>query len=186
MTKDTWVVLLIVIIGAIPLVYIYLEAEPIALAELHDFESYDITGADVIDLIDKNLITSEQVSVKGLKLGDNLLEIFRVFGTESYLEEFPKEKITNVRYWNEDNQTTVIFHLVDNKIQRMAIKKGMRDQLIGKTGESLELKEITSMFGKPDKSEDTTTFRIYTYKDKGLEIYHKRKKMFGFGLIPPS
>lgn len=148
--------------------------------------TYDVTEADVYDLFDKNLITSAQVTVKGVGLGDNLLEVFRAFGRDSYFEEFPEDNIVNVRYANEQNKTMVIFHLVNNSVERIAIKDGLRDELIGRTAERRQLQNITLSFGKPDKSEDVFNFRIYTYSDKGLEIYHRRKRMFGFGLIPPS
>lgn len=149
-------------------------------------DTYDVTEEDVYDLFDQNLITSEQVTVKGVGLGDNLIHIFRAFGTESYIEEFQADNIVNVIYTNEDNKTMIIFHLVDSKVARIAIRKGMRDQLIGRTAEANELQDITRAFGKPDENVDLSKFRIYTYHDKGLEIYHKRKKMIGFGLIPPS
>ena len=149
-------------------------------------ETYDVTEADVYDLFDKNLITSKQVTVQGVGLGDNLLEVFRAFGRDSSFEEFPEDNIINVRYANDQNVTTVIFHLVNNSVERIAIKDGLRDELIGRTAERRQLQNITLSFGKPDKSEDVFNFRIYTYSDKGLEIYHRRKRMFGFGLIPPS
>ena len=149
-------------------------------------EIYDVTETDVYDLFDQNLITSEHVTVRGVALGDNLLQVFRAFGTESYMDEYPDDRIVNVRYVNDRNRTSVIFHLVNGSVERMAIKDGMRDELVGRTAESNYLHNITRSFGKPDASVDISDFRIYTYNDKGLEIYHRRKHMFGFGLIRPS
>jgi len=148
-----------------------------------DVPYYEVTEHDIYDLFDKNMIISEQVTVKGVRLGDNLLEVLRAFESDSYMEQYPKDDITNVRYVNEKNKTTVIFHLVANKVERIAIREGMREELVGRTAERTPLRNLTLSFGKPDQSVDVKDFRIYTYEDKGLEIYHKRKKMFGFGLI---
>lgn len=148
---------------------------------------YDVTEHDVYTLFDQNLITADQVTVKGVGLGDNLLEVLRAFDSESFIEQYPAYNITNVRFWDaETNRTTVIFHLVNGRVERIAIKEGMRSQLVGRTAEPINQANITLSFGKPDKSEDIAPFRVYTYSDKGLEIYHRRKKMFGFGLIRPT
>ena len=151
-----------------------------------DVPYYEVTEHDIYDLFDKNRITSEQVTVKGVRLGDNLLEVLRTFESDGYMEQYPKDDITNVRYANEKNETTVIFHLVANKVERIAIREGMREELVGRTAERTPLRNLTLSFGKPDQSVDVMDFRIYTYEDKGLEIYHRRKKMFGFGLIPSN
>lgn len=148
-------------------------------------EVHDMTEEDVFALIKSGGITSSQISVKGVKLGDHFAEIRDNLGLPYSMEEFESGAVINARYLHaETNVTTVIFHLENDIITRIVVRAEYNENLHGETIINRSKDDITRFFGKPDFFDDAVALRTYYYKDIGLEIYHRRRKMLGFGLIP--
>ncbi len=147
----------------------------------------DATKVDVFDLLDKKQITSENISVKGVALGDDLATVIESFGVPEFIDEFPEEGIMNVRYESEKNVSSVVFNLVNDSVERITVRGGFNPQLIGRSRLELwQLENITTSFGKPDVSFDTQFARVYEYHDLGLELFHRRKQLQGFALVHPK
>ncbi len=148
---------------------------------------YEITEYDVLKMIDEGLITGAQVSVRGITIGDQLTDIIKVLGMPQYMDEFDQGNIINAKYSNKNNQTVVIFNLVNDSVERMTIREGFAPFLLNYSRlEYYELANITTRFGKPDLSYDTQFTRVYEYHDEGLEFFHRRKHATGFALVRPK
>lgn len=147
----------------------------------------DATKVDVFDLLDKKQITAENISVKGVALGDDLATVVESFGVPEFIDEFPNEGIMNVRFESEKNVSSVVFNLVNDSVERITVRGGLNPQLVGRTKfENWRLENITTAFGKPDVSFDTQFARVYEYHDLGLELFHRRKQLQGFALVHPK
>lgn len=148
---------------------------------------YEITEHDVLKLIDEGAITGAQVSVRGITLGDKLTDIIKTLGMPQYMDEFDEGSVINAKYANKNNETLVIFNLVNDSVERITIREGFVPFLVNYSRfEYYELANITSTFGKPDVSYDTQFIRVYEYHDEGLELFHRRKQLTGFALVNPK
>ena len=152
-------------------------------------DTYELFKTDVLDLIDKKQITSAQVTVDGVQLGDNFQEAIDKVGYPQYIDEFLDGVVLNAKYENEDGTTKYLLHFENNVLTRIVIRE-TTPGLIGTSVPDMDQAEITSRFGKPDASEDnagnTVSFRTYYYYDLGLEVYHKRKHMIGYAFVMPQ
>ncbi len=147
----------------------------------------DATKVDIFDLLDKKQIAAENISVKGVALGDDLSTVIEAFGVPEFIDEFTEEGIMNVRYESEKNVSSVVFNLVNGSVERMTVRGGFNPYLIGRSKMELwQLENITAAFGKPDVSFHTQFARVYEYHDIGLELFHRRKQLQGFALVHPK
>jgi len=148
---------------------------------------YDITEYDILDMIDKNLITGAAVTVEGVKLGDSLPQVVSKLGAPQYIDEYHDVNIVNIQYNDDDGKSMFVFHLRDDKVARMTIKPAYNVKLVGKTDmRKWHLHNITLAFGKPDVTYDSSYFRVYEYHDKSMELFHRRKRLMGFSFVDPS
>jgi len=149
-------------------------------------DMYDLTQVDIFSLLKAGDITSSQISIKGVVLGSRFSEVQDAFDLPYSMEEYDEGHIINARYISANNKTTLIFHLVDDVVERIVVKSAFNENLHGETIINRKKDDITRFFGKPDFFEDAVKVRTYYYNDIGLEIYHRRRVMLGFGLIPPG
>jgi len=155
-------------------------------------DMHELFEEDVLGLIDKKTITADKVTVDGVALGDKMQDLMEHIGVPQVIDEFFDEDgvigITNAKYETEDGRTLYIFHLENNSVSRIVLREGANERLPEGSKVKMDLATITTKFGKPDYTEDVllanTAFRTYYYYTRGLEIYHKRKKMIGYAFIP--
>ena len=151
---------------------------------------HELFEEDVLTLIDDDAITSNQVTVDGVGLGDSFQDLINAIGTPQVIDEYTEDNIINAKYENELDQTTYIFHFENDKVTRIVIRPGLNDRLPEGSKIDMDLSTITSRFGKPDFSEDVLLahrgFRTYYYYPKGIELYHKAKKLIGYALVVPQ
>lgn len=152
--------------------------------EVFDTNVYDITKQDALELLRKREIKSTNIAVNGVKLGDRYLDVQKKLGLPDYVEDY-YSGATNLKY-EKDGEPYLIIHLDDNTVTRISVKPTMADEIDSTVEFGMALRDITPMFGKPAKTEDTKFLRIYYYKPRGLELYIKAKKLVGFGLVPPE
>jgi len=147
----------------------------------------ELTGYDVLDLMDQRLITGDQVAVYGVKLGDSFTDMVKALNSPQYIDEYINLNIVNAKYTDQRLNATIIFHLEDDIIERITVKPGMNPALINRSKiGAWKLANITTAFGKPDVTYDTQFIRVYEYHDLGLEIFHKRKSMYYYSFVRPQ
>lgn len=153
-------------------------------------DTYELFTDDALTLIDQKKITSDQVTVDGVSLGDDFNKIVQLLGPPNVIDEFYDDNVINAKYENEEGSTMYIFHLENDSVTRIVIRGGANTRLPEGSKVKMDLATITSRFGKPDYTEDVllanSGYRTYYYYTRGLEIYHVRKDMIGYALIAPG
>lgn len=149
-------------------------------------EVQELTQVDILDMIDKDLLNSSFISVRGVRLGDDAERVVSLLGRPAGYES-PEAGILNMRF--EDpltNETELIVHLEDDSVARIAVKLGIEDELVNRSRFNMTKEQATYAFGKPDVAYDTKFYHIYEYDDHGFEIYFKARRMEGYGFVPPK
>lgn len=148
-------------------------------------EIKELTKDDVFLFMDKDEINSSFVRVKGVGIGDSDELVVAKLGRPKSFESFEQGSV-NLRFEDPNtNETELIVHIDDGKVERIAIKPGFYDE-VSHLKLNYTKEEVTKTFGKPTRISDTKFYHIYEYDDLGLEIYLKARRMAGFGLIRPK
>lgn len=189
-----WTLVVVIIIGLFAIDYFVINKDPVVSSNPNSSDiglvepelnltMYELTNTDVLRLMDDNLITSKQVTVFGIKLGDPPSALIKKMGAPQYIDDFGD--VVNFKYEAPNtNETIIIFHMVNDEIKRIVIREGMQQVLINESRLGMNLRNITDKFGKPDKTQDTIFVRTYSYDDLGLEINHRRKIMNSYAFVP--
>lgn len=161
------------------------------ISQLFSQKTYEITEIDVLSLKD---LSSRDISVKGLKLGDSLENIIDKLGyPDSQLSYLPN--ILNIEYGKRLNLEDVglIFHLEDDKITRITIKEPFNKFLVGKTKINNTKAEIYYLLGIPEKVDkiplkenSILLMRLYRYTGKGIEVIIRQKEQNALSLVEPQ
>lgn len=155
----------------------------------HAMGAKELTDQALLSDLGKS-ISATDVTVNGVRLGDDFQQMLDMLGTPQVIDEFDGDDVINAKYENDEGFTSVIYHFEQGKISRIVVRGGLNDKLPSANQVNMTLDDITRTFGKPDKEEDVllkdSGYRVYYYYDKGLEIYHVRKHMVGYALVPPQ
>ncbi len=150
-------------------------------------DSIELTQDDGLARVDEFKANASVFRLKGIQIDSTMEEIIKAWGNPSSIESFPELDVINIKYNSREiNQTVVIFHVVNNSVRRVVLKEGANSFLVGKSKINYTKNDIITTFGKPDKEEITKFATIYYYYPEGLEIYHKRKHMIGWGFVAPQ
>lgn len=148
---------------------------------------YEITKTDIFSLPN---FKSDEISVMNAMLGDSFESVLDKLGYPDSQRE--DGNLLNIEYSKRINlnETGLILHFKDKILNKIAIREPFNVYLIGKTKISHSKDEIYAIFGAPDDlkfvpiSEGSfIVFRNNIYKEKGLEIYIRKNKQIGFGLV---
>ena len=148
---------------------------------------YEITKTDIFAAKD---FVGEEVSVKGVIIGDTFDEVIEKIGYPDSQTEFPPD-IRNLEYGKKFDLegTALIIHLKNNVVDRITIKPLFNDFLVGKTKIDYTKAQMYNLFGKPDNIEflrispgSVLLYRLYSYDEYGLEVTVRKNVMNGFSL----
>jgi hypothetical protein len=147
----------------------------------------EITETDIFADLEK--IDAHKTAVKGVMLGDTEQEVIQKIGIpDSQLA--PKPNILNMEYGIKFGlqKTGLIIQLRDNQVRKITFKKPFNKFLKGKT-KIIHTKDnmYINVLGKPDEiffiPETPTSvkaFRLFQYKDLGVEVMIDKDKQTGF------
>ena len=144
-------------------------------------KTYEITTDDVFAL---EGLKSELISVKGIQLGDSLDRVVELLGEPELVYKYP----TSLSFFYGEklnlSPQALIIHGENNKVTKIYVALPFNPLLKGSTKIAYDLRGIYDKFGRPDLQEDLPKIRRFTYYERGLEVYHIRKQMLAFALIP--
>ena len=184
------VICLVILISSVYLVFNQPEKEVKELEkEITKREAkYEITETDIFSVPD---FKSDEISVKGIMLGDSFDFVLEKIGYPDIQTE-PLPGITNIEYSKRINlnETGLILQFENKILKKITIREPFNEYLIGKTKIIHSKDKIYNIFGVPDDLKlipinegSPIVFRNNIYKDKGLEIYIRKNKEIGFGLV---
>ncbi|MBI4448953.1 hypothetical protein HY641_02925 [Candidatus Woesearchaeota archaeon] len=149
-------------------------------------EPIELTSEDGLALIDAHQANASVFKVKGVGLQSSMEEVVTAWGNPDKIDPFPEVDTINLIYNNKQtNETAVTFNIVRNSVQRVVFREGA-DFLVGKSRVNMSKDNIITRFGKPDKEEMTTLMSMYYYYPEGLELYHRRQIVRGWGFVQPQ
>ncbi len=143
---------------------------------------YELSKVDIFSL--EQPWSGEDVSVFGVQLGDTKDDVIEKVGLPDLKTEYPGS--TNFEYSRGLAMPKIglLFHFTGDTLTRMTFKEPFNRFLHGKTKiGALDKDAIYREFKAPSKLQLLTFFTMYTYKDKGLEIFLNGRKMNGFSLV---
>lgn len=155
--------------------------------ETEENGKYEITEVDLFSI--KNF-TSRDVSVKGIKLGDEFNYVIEKLGYPNSQADYPPN-IMNVEYSSnmDMNGTGLILNFENNILRRISFREPFNKYLVGKTKIQYTKDEVYQVFGKPDDTQFIQTnkaspvvFRNMVYNQSGLGILVRGPKQIGFSL----
>ncbi|MBS3175876.1 hypothetical protein J4457_01425 [Candidatus Woesearchaeota archaeon] len=157
------------------------------IVELPTNPKYELTQVDIFNLPEWN---SYEVTVNGVKLGDTVEQVEEKLGTPFNVIRHNANALT-IEYGvnNASDNTsdiTLQFFTINNQVRRIFVRNHFNDFLVGSTKINYNLRGIYDKFGIPDQQEDVYRVRVFEYHDLGLEVYHRRKEMVAFALVPPG
>ncbi len=150
--------------------------------------AYELTQVDVFGMTDfkQGKITWNQISVLGIKIGDEKDKVIRVIGKPDIRNEF--EGVENLEYNKKIglNRSGLVFNIQDGVVKRITVKEPFSKYLINNTKIDKSLKQVYDTFGIPLKQEEKVYFRIFFYEEKGLDVFVYRNRMNGFSFYDPA
>lgn len=150
---------------------------------------FEMTQVDVFSRELRDTITSDMITVFGLKLGDRFEQVFFVLGEPDDKTEFPVDDIINLEYGESLglNGIGVIFHFDSYVLTRIAFYKPFNKYLIGDTQINHTKREIYDLFGIREREYNIPTrpfeTRVFVYDTRGIEFYIDKYEI-GFSLYP--
>ena len=150
--------------------------------------AYEVTEVDIVSM---EKITSSQISVKGVMLGDSLETVLEKIGHPDKQSLFPPN-IVNIEYSKQLglSETGMIIHLVDNKVKRITLKEPFNEFLVGKTKIANTKTEILNALGVPDKIEkipvsqgSALVMNLYSFEDRGIEVAVRKQEQNAISFV---
>jgi len=159
---------------------------------------YEITKTDIFSLEDFN---ANEISVKGVKVGDRLSDVIDIIGTPDLRTDFDVG-VSTLEYSKKIglDKTGLIITSDNDVVTSITIREPFDEFLLGKTKTNYTKDKIYGMFGIPDKTIFTPieegsfiVIRIMRYSSKGIEFIIRKENVIGFSLflnddaeIPPG
>ncbi|MBI4440667.1 hypothetical protein HY639_00725 [Candidatus Woesearchaeota archaeon] len=124
-------------------------------------------------------ITAENVSINGIGLGASVLDVLNVFGEPDNRKEYILEGETNLEYGVKINLSDngLIFHFDNGTLTRFTLKQPYTDHYQTATQLNFTKREVYDWFGLPDKQTPVLNYMVYTYKEKGIDIFLKGRNV---------
>ncbi len=179
--------LILVLIASVIIVNPFTKEEKTPINERLQIK-YELTKTDIFSL---DSFDPEEISVLGIRLRDDVETVLKVLGSPDNTISYPPN-IVNYEYSKNIglDETGLILHLVNSIVRRITIKEPFNQLLVGKTSTTLPKEEVYALLGTPDEVDfvpmaenSARAFKALKYKDKGLEVYLKKDKQFGFALV---
>lgn len=152
--------------------------------EQEQTEKIEITSTDILSMPDFN---SKKLSVMGIQLGDTKEKVIETIGVPDSQTSYPPS-IVNMEYSKriELDETGLLIHFENDIATRITLREPFSKYLIGKTKITLTKDQVYGLLGKPDETKhlpvsenSPLVYRVFIYKDKGLEALIRRDKEIG-------
>ena len=152
---------------------------------------YELTQ---VDLFAMRNFTADDVSVKGVQLGDTLDDVIGLVGYPDKQTKF-ENNVVNWEYSTHIglNESGLILHLENDKVTRITVKKPFNKYLMGETQVNHTKAEIYHLFGVPDQvkhvrvsQKSAMVLPLLEYSDKGLQVVLHKDDELGFSLTFPG
>ncbi|HLC72495.1 MAG TPA: hypothetical protein VJH37_02840 [Candidatus Nanoarchaeia archaeon] len=141
-------------------------------------ELYDLTEMDVLSI---NGVTGNQISLKGIALGDTQQQVLDVIGYPDQQNIYMPD-ITNMEFGKafNINETAVVLQFKADSLEKITVFPAFNEFLVGKTKVNYTKDEFLITHGKPESvkqipmSEGSAiVIRLYKYKE-GIEFTTRR------------
>ena len=148
---------------------------------------YEITEVDIFSVKD---INANDVSVRGLKVGDRTQTLLETLGTADIQTDYRGG--TSTLEYSESiglNESGLIVLLDNGVVKRITIKPSFNKFLVGKTKADYEKDGIYALYGAPEevvrmplKQDSSLIIKSLLYHSKGLEFTIRKNTALGFSL----
>ena len=135
---------------------------------------FELAKDDVFSQWNSN-ITSADISVLGVKIGDNYSQVIDRMGIPDVMYVPADKSYRNMEYGRKigvKNITTAItYHLENDTVNRITLRRPFNKYLQGNTtfGQSKEF--VYDKIGVPDYQDFTSSQKIFAYVTQGVELY---------------
>jgi len=149
-----------------------------------DRETNEITEVDVFSIPN---ITSLQISVFGLKLGDSEELLIDVIGQPDLKTQVgPNDYNYEYRERFMEEYVGLLVHTTNGTITTFTFRPPFNKFMKGETKIEHTKEDVYRMFGKADRLELASYFTIYHFNEKGIDVVVRGKEMRGFSLTLPK
>jgi hypothetical protein len=138
---------------------------------------HDITKEDIFKSQD---ITSRDISIFGIKLGDTPETVHRFLGKPDITTPYDPN-ILNIEYSESlgTEEVSLLIHFESGVITRMTIMAPFNKYLKGSTRIQYTKEDLFRKFGRPDESRLGYPFKEYDYNDLGITFIIDRNQQVG-------
>ncbi len=156
----------------------------------HDFiKNVPQTATELVynDILSQPFV-STNVTVLGVRLGDNEETVFAALGQASPVEKFDFGQIQNWHYKTDPsmNESAVVYHFEDGVVTRISWGRSLNSYLQGNSTVGLEKEDIYATQGAPERAYDIPFGRFLVYNNAGLEVYLDRYGINQYALVMPN
>jgi hypothetical protein len=147
--------------------------EPRAEAE------YEIADVDLFALTNGSF-DPKNISFLGVMLGDSYQSVKDRLGVPDVEYEPSDKSYQNLDYHAKiglERGEGISFHIVDDKVERIVVKKNFNKFLQGDTELGQSKEYVYTVFDTPDYTDLVSNFKIFFYVEKGLEFYLVRNSV---------
>ena len=151
---------------------------------------YEITETDIFSPENLHTFKAEEVSVKGVMLGDTIEEVTKKIGYPDKQTTATSECV-NMEYGKNFGlfDTGLIIQACADIVKKLTIRQPFNPLLQGKTRVIHTKEDIYHLVGKPDDTlfvpispSSVIALRVIQYKNQGLEFFFRRDDEVGFVL----
>ena len=150
---------------------------------------YEIAETDIFTLTRGNF-TSDEISVFGVMLGDSEEDIVARLGYSDVTFIPADESYKNLEYRKRIGITGMLsgltFHLENNTVTRITIKPPFNKYLHGNTSIGTSREMVYVLLDIPDYQDFLSSFRVFYYVEKGMELYFKNKYIDRISFVMPK
>ena len=150
---------------------------------------YEIARDDVFSMGNLDLISTD-ISFLGIMLGDSKQDLLDKIGTPNSIYEPADGSYQNYGYGNAigiaGTSSGILFHMVDDKIERITVFKEFNKYLHGNTTMGQEKQMIYALLDVPDYQDFISNFRVFYYVEKGIEVYLRTNNADRISFIQPT
>lgn len=150
---------------------------------------YEIAEDDIFTLT-KGDFESTEISFFGLMLGDSYEDVLARLGIPDVMFQPADESYRNMDYKRKigigGQVSGLTFHLENDVVTRITVKPPFKKYLHGNTSIGTDKEIIYILLDVPDYQDFLSTFRIFFYVEKGVEVYFSNRYVDRLSFVMPE
>ncbi|MBN2051931.1 hypothetical protein JW756_00330 [Candidatus Woesearchaeota archaeon] len=150
---------------------------------------YEIARDDIFTL-SKGNFTSTEIAFFGVMLGDSYESVIEKLGIPDVMFIPADESYKNMEYRNrigiEGKISGLTYHLENNTVTAINVKTPFTKYMQGNTTLGQTKESIYALLDVPDYQDFVSTFRVFHYIEKGMDLYFKASNVDRMSFFYPK